>query len=347
VADRLTLEEREEIATGLAAGGSMRSIARRLGRAASTISREVAANSFHRHGLLFDRPEMAYRASSAQRAALGRRPRPRPGRLVCNRPLRELVLRGLRRRWSPKQIAERLKVQYPNQPEMRVSHETIYQAIYVQARGNLRAELKHQVALRSGRIQRRSVPVAGAAIRSRRDWVGLNIAERPPSALLRLAPVDWEGDLVVGKNGKSAIATLVDRASRYVLLVALDDSRVSEHVVARLISAVRRLPAGLMQTLTWDQGSEMARHATFTLATDCAVYFCDPHAPWQRPTNENTNGLVRQYYPKGVTDFRKVTQAQLDEVAHELNGRPRRVLGWQTPAEELNRLLTAGVATTA
>ena len=229
---------------------------------------------------------------------------------------------------------------------MRVSHETIYQAIYLQARGNLRAELTRQVALRSGRAARRRRPAAGAAVRSSRPWLGLHISARPAEAADRAVPGHWEGDLVIGRNGSSAIATLVERATRYLILVALPDSRVSEHVISQLRAAMSGLPRTLRRSLTWDQGTEMAAHHTFTLATDCPVYFCDPHAPWQRGSNENTNGLLRQYYPKGVTDFRHITQRQLDTVAAELNGRPRQTLAWQTPAEKLNQLLTVDGATT-
>jgi IS30 family transposase len=345
MASRLSVEEREEIAVDLAAGRSMRSVARRLGRAPSTISREVALNSFHHHGVRFGRPEMGYRAGPAERASAARRTRRRPARLVTDRRLRREVLRGLRRRWSPQQVAARLREAFPDSPEMWVSHETIYQALYLQSRGNLRAELSHQVALRSGRAARRPRAAAAGAVRSGRPWLGLNVSHRPAEADDRAVPGHWEGDLVIGKDNRSAIATLVERATRYVLLVALDDGRVSEHVIDRLTATMRRLPTELRRSLTWDQGSEMARHTDFTLATDCPVYFCDPHSPWQRGSNENTNGLLRQYYPKGVTDFRKITQRQLDAVARELNGRPRQTLDWKTPAERLTDLL-AGVATT-
>jgi IS30 family transposase len=347
VADRLSLAEREEIALGLARRESYRRIAARLGRAPSTVSREVANHSLHRHAVRFDRPEMAYKASGAHRSALNRRPRPRPGRLAVPGGLRRLVLARLRRRWSPQQIAGWLRVQFADRPEMRVSHETIYQAIYVQARGNLRAELSRQVALRSGRAARRPRAVAAGAVRSHRPWLGLNICARPAEAVDRAVPGHWEGDLLIGRDGASAVATVVERATRFVLLVGLPDGRVSEHVIAQLIAAMSRLPAQLRRSLAWDQGAEMARHADFTVATDCPVYFCDPRSPWQRGSNENTNGLLRQYYPKGVTDFRTITQADLDTVAAELNGRPRQTLGWQTPAEKLNQLLGGSVATTA
>jgi transposase, IS30 family len=338
------MQDREEIAVGLAAGESARAIAGRLRRAPSTITREIAKNSFHGHAVRFGRAEMAYRASSAERASAARRARPRPARLVVNHQLRREVLTGLRKRWSPRQIAGRLREQFPDRPEMWVSHETIYQGIYLQARGNLRAELANQLALRSARVNRRRRAAAGAAVRSNRPWLGLNVSHRPAEAADRAVPGHWEGDLVLGKLQHSAIATLVERATRYVMLVGLDEGRVSEHVIQRLITTMRRLPTQLLRSLTWDQGTEMALHAQFTLATDCTVYFCDPHSPWQRGSNENTNGLLRQYFPKGVTDFRNVSQQELDTVARELNERPRQTLGWRTPAEELDKIIS-GVAT--
>src|SRR5215475_8276689 len=345
VAARLSLAEREEIAVGLAAGRSFRVIASGLGRAHTTVAREVAGNSFHRHAVAFGRAEMAYRAGPAHAVALARRPRRRAGRLSGGGPLREMVLALLAQRWSPRQISARLRRDHPDRPELHVSHETIYQAIYLQARGNLRAELTRQVALRSGRAARRRQPTAAGAIRSNRHWVGLNISHRPAEAADRAVPGHWEGDLLEGARHASAIATLVERHTRYVILVALPDGRVSEHVVAHLAAAMRTLPDHLRATLTWDQGSEMARHAQFSIATGATVYFCDPHSPWQRGSNENTNGLLRQYFPKGKTDFRQLTQADLDAVAHQLNGRPRQTLGWDTPDERMQALLAG--ATTA
>jgi IS30 family transposase len=342
----LSLAEREEIALGLARGESYRRIAARLGRAPSTVSREVATHSLHRHAVMFGRPEMGYKATCAHGSALVRRPRPRRAKLARRGRLRRLVLARLRQRWSPQQIAGWLRVQFSDRPEMWVSHETIYQAIYVQARGNLRAELALQKALRSGRVRRRPRPEAAGAVRSHRPWLGWHISARPAEAADRAVPGHWEGDLVIGRDGQSAIATLVERATRFLILVGLPGGRVSEHVVAQLSAAMRTLPAQLRRSLAWDQGAEMARHADFTVATDCPVYFCDPHSPWQRGSNENTNGLLRQYYPKGVTDFRAITQRQLNVVAAELNGRPRQTLGWHTPAEKLNQLLSGSVATT-
>jgi IS30 family transposase len=246
----------------------------------------------------------------------------------------------LAQRWSPRQIQGRLRREYPDQPEHWVSHETIYQAIYVQSRGNLRAELGRQLALRSGRARRRAAPAAAAAVRSARPWaVGLNISARPPEAADRAVPGHWEGDLIIGARGRSAIVTLVERSTRYVLLGALPRSRVSEQVITVLSQLIGTLPEQLRRSLTWDLGTEMANHAEFTVATNCPVYFCDPHSPWQRGSNENTNGLLRQYFPKSSFDFRTIDQAGLHAVARELNGRPRQTLNWATPAEQLAALV--------
>jgi transposase, IS30 family len=337
MAQRLSLAEREELALARAQGESFRSIARRLGRATSTLSRE--ANPEERYG-------QRYRAGLGTNRAQVRARRPKPAKLAQPGPLREQVLHWLGQRWSPRQIAARLRRQYPERAEMRVSHETIYQAIYLQARGNLRAELARQVALRSGRATRRTRPAAGGPVRSQRPWLGLRIAQRPAEVADRAVPGHWEGDLLEGgaRAGGSAIATLVERQTRFAILVALPDGKLSDHVATQLSTAMARLPARLRATLTWDQGTEMARHAQFSLATDCPVYFCDPHSPWQRGTNENTNGLLRQYFPKGRTDFTKISQAELDAVADQLNGRPRQTLDWATPGERMAELL--GVATT-
>ena len=339
MAKRLSAVEREAIGLGRAAGLSIRRIAVQLGRAPSTISREVAR--YERYG-------QAYLPSAADWAAwLRHRRARRPARLAVNGPLRRLVVDLLRRRWSPQQIAARLRRDLPEQPELWVSHETIYQAIYLQARGNLRAELARQVALRSGRAARRPRATAAGAIRSSRPWLGLNVSARPAEAADRAVPGHWEGDLVEGGRnaGGSAIATLVERHTRFVILVGLPDGKLSEHVAAQLSTAMSWLPRRLRASLTWDQGTEMAQHAAFTVATGCPVYFCDPHSPWQRGSNENTNGLLRQYYPKGKTDFRAISQTELDTVADELNGRPRQTLDWATPGEKMAQLL--GVATTA
>ena len=346
MAARLSLAEREEIAVGLARGESRAEIGRRLGRASTTISREVRRNSMHAHAVRYGRPGMAYRAVQAEKVSAARRPRSRPGRLARPGPLRAEVLARLKDRHSPRQIARRLRGDFPDQRGMHVSHETIYQAIYLQARGNLRAELTRQVALRSGRASRHRRPAAGAAVRSQRPWLGLNISQRPAEAADRAVPGHWEGDLVIGRNGASAVATLVERATRFLILLALPDSRVSEHVITQLSTAMGRLPSMLRRSLAWDQGTEMAQHAVFTLATDCPVYFCDPHSPWQRGSNENTNGLLRQYYPKGSFDFRTITQADLDVTATQMNNRPRQTLNWRTPAEKLHEFLTSTDATT-
>jgi IS30 family transposase len=333
--------EREEIGLGRAAGESIRSIAVRLGRDASTVSREVAR--FGRYGQPY-KPSVASLASWQRHR---RRDRCRRPKLAVCGPLRSKVLELLDKRYSPQQIAGILRVEHPDVPEMWVSHETIYQAIYVQSRGNLRAELSRQVALRSGRVHRRARPAAGGPVRSGRPWLGLNISERPAAAADRAVPGHWEGDLVEGglrPGAGGSIITLVERATRYVILIALPDGKLSEHVAAQLVTGMSRLPERLRATLTWDQGSEMAKHAAFTLATGCPVYFCDPHSPWQRGSNENTNGLLREYFPKGRTDFRRITQEELDAVADELNDRPRQTLGWARPKERMAQLL-AGVAT--
>ncbi|MEH0974362.1 IS30 family transposase [Micromonospora sp. CPCC 205546] len=340
VASRLSPLEREQIGLGRAAGESVRSIACRLGRSASTISREVGR--FERYGQRYQ-PSVAQWASFLRHSRAKRVPR-----LAVEGPLRRAVLDMLRRRRSPQQIAARLRWEYPLRPEMHVSHETIYQAIYLQARGNLRAELSRQVALRSGRAARRRRPVAVAAVRSSRPWLGLNISARPAEVTDRAVPGHWEGDLLEGirrgGRGGSAIATLVERATRFVILVGLPQGKMSDHVVSQLAAAMTWLPQRLRASLTWDQGPEMARHRDFTIATDCPVYFCDPHSPWQRGSNENTNGLLRQYFPKGHFDFTTIDQAHLNAVADELNDRPRMTLGWATPGEKMAELL--GVATT-
>ncbi len=306
----------------------MRWIAERLGRSPSTVSREIG-----RHAIEWFSP---YSAVHAQREADRDRRRPRSARLAPGGRLRALVVSKLNARWSPRQIAVWLRLEFPDQPELHVSHEAIYQAIYLQGRGNLRAELAHQKALRSGRVRRRHQ--AGAVVSSR-AWVDLHISERPPEAADRAVPGHWEGDLLMGRDNRSAIATLVERSTRFVLLVALPGGKVSEHVVGQLALAMGRLPEQLRRSLAWDQGSEMARHAQFSLATGCEVYFCDPHSPWQRGSNENTNGLLRDYFPVKTTDFTTIDQQHLDEVARELNTRIRQTLGWATPAAKLADLL--------
>jgi len=234
---------------------------------------------------------------------------------------------------------------HPDRPELQVSPETIYQALYVQGRGNLRAELARQVALRSGRTRRRAQASPAGAVRSRRPWVeGFHISARPAEATDRAVPGHWEGDLLIGAYGRSAIVTLVERSTRFVMLGALPDGRASQAVIGVLGQLIGRLPVELRRSLTWDQGPELARHADFSVASGCPVYFCDPHSPWQRGSNENTNGLLRQYFPKTSTDFRTLTQADLDTIARELNGRPRETLHWKNPAEALNEVLVATAA---
>jgi len=350
---RLTMEERIRMEVLWTQGMSFPDIATEIGRDRTTVWREVDRNHSYRHGPKNPRGKLmapnckgdyawGYEARMADLRARQRARRPRPCRLGPGQPLRLTVKEMLCLRWSPQQIEAALKIGYPDQPEMQVAHETIYRALYVQGRGNLRDEVSRQIALRTGRAARRPQSRIASAARSRKPWtVGLNISDRPAEALDRAVPGHWEGDLVIGRAGSSAIVTLVERSTRFVLLGALQDGRVSEQVIDRLSNLIGVLPGHLARSLTWDCGSEMTTHAKFTVTTGCPVYFCDPHSPWQRGSNENTNGLLRQYYPKGQTDFRRVTQAELDDVAAELNGRPRKTLGWKNPAEALNKLLVA------
>jgi IS30 family transposase len=320
---RLSGAEREEISRGLSRGASLRRIASGLGRASSTVSREVAANGGRRR----------YRAHLAEERAFRRARRPRPAKLAGNPRLRRAVERFLEARWSPQQIAWQLRHDHPDEPEMWVSHETIYQSLFVQGRGALRAELTR--CLRSGRARRRP---AGRARPSGelRDMV--LVSARPAEVDDRAVPGHWEGDLIIGKGTRSAIGTLVERQTRYVLLVALPAGRSAPAVRDALATRILDLPEQLRRTLTWDRGHEMAEHVRFTVDTGVAVYFCDPHSPWQRGSNENTNGLLRQYFPKG-TDLSVHSQAHLDAVARELNGRPRQTLGWVKPSEALARVI--------
>jgi IS30 family transposase len=313
----LSFSEREEISRGVAAGGTFRAIARGLHRAVSTVSQEVA-----RHG---GRP--LYRAAPADSAAWESARRPKLCLLAKNRELQQIVTGKLKQDWSPQQVASWLKEQYPGNPEMWVSHETIYRSLFVQARGALKKELTGH--LRSRRRIRRSRHATDRGHR-RGEIVGaVSIRERPAEANDRAVPGHWEGDLVEGSRG-TYIATLVERQSRFVILVKLPEKR-TEVVVDALSKAVRKLPTALRRSLTWDRGMELANHASFTVATDVQVYFCDPSSPWQRGSNENTNGLLRQYYPKGM-DLSAVSQTQLDSVARKLNTRPRETLNWKTPA---------------
>ena len=319
---RLTLADREEITLGLHAGESFTMIAARLEKAVSTVSREVAVNG-GRGG---------YRAWRAHQRARQQARRPKAPKLARPR-LAAQVTAWLADWWSPVQISARLRIQFPGDPMMWVSHETIYQALYVQGRGELRRELAR--CLRTGRAKRRP--------RGRVEHTGqlrdmVMISQRPAEADDRAVPGHWEGDLVIGKDCRSAVGTLVERATRYVLLLHLPGGRDAHLVDQAMRQAITTLPGELTRTITWDQGKEMAYHAQFTIATGIPVYFCDPHKPWQRGSNENTNGLLRQYLPKG-TDLSVHSAADLARIARSLNGRPRKTLGYMTPSERLAELL--------
>ncbi|HEX5300245.1 MAG TPA: IS30 family transposase [Streptosporangiaceae bacterium] len=323
----LSVAEREEIAVGLAAGDSLREIAGRLGRAPSTVSREVRRNS---------RGRGQYRALAAQGHAQHRAARPKTAKLAGNAELRGLVAGRLERKWSPEQVSMWLRREFPDRPEMQVSHETIYQSLYVQGRGALRRELA--ACLRTGRALRKPRRKDG----ERRGKIPgmVMISERPAEAEDRAVPGHWEGDLIAGAGSRSAIGTLVERSTRFVLLLHLPSGHGADAVAAQMTEVMATLPAALRRSLTWDQGREMSSHAQIAAATDLDVYFCDPHSPWQRGSNENTNGLLRQYFPKG-TDLSVHTREDLDAVAAELNARPRKTLGWKTPAEALDEILAA------
>jgi IS30 family transposase len=322
----LSLPEREMIRDLSAAGASQRAIAEAMGRAPSTISRELGRNSD---------PRLGYLPHGAQRKADARRTRPKPAKRVPDSALRTYVQAKLGLEWSPEQISHRLVTDFPENQEMRVSHETIYQSLYLQARGGLKREI--QAALRSGRARRRPRQEPGQR-KSRFVDPMIMISERPPEIEDRAVPGHWEGDLITGALNQSAIATLVERATRYVMLVHLPADHSAEAVRDGLVTAMKALPAHLRGSLTWDQGAEMAAHKSFSLATDMDVYFCDPASPWQRGSNENTNGLLRQYFPKG-TDLSAYGPEDLELVAQKLNGRPRKTLDWDTPAERLRDLL--------
>jgi IS30 family transposase len=319
------LAEREEISRGLAVGKSQRQLALELGRAPSTISREIKRNKSQR----------GYRAHSAEYRAQVRARRPKTCVLECNERLREVVIEKLQRNWSPRQISGYLIDQFPDDASMRVSAETIYRSLYIQARGVLKKDLiKH---LRTGRRIRRAKAASARLIPAHGQILdAVRISQRPAEVEDRAVPGHWEGDLLVGSK-HTKIATLVERKTRFVMLVKMpaDDSR---SIVDALACAVQKLPVELRRSLTWDRGTEMAQHKDFTVATDVQVYFCDPHSPWQRGTNENTNGLLRQYFPKG-TDLSKHSQEHLDYVARELNERPRETLGFRTPAVKLAEAL--------
>jgi IS30 family transposase len=322
---RLGLAEREEISRGLAAGLSLRAIATGLGRATSTVSREVTAHGGRRR----------YRAGPADRQSWSRARRPKTCKLASNPALAAVVADKLRHRWSPQQIAGWLKTSYPDNQQMQVSHESIYRTLFVQSRGALRKELTAH--LRTGRVIRRPRGTRLPDGRGGRPGI-LNISERPAEADDRAVPGHWEGDLVFGKR-MSPVATLVERSTRFVMLVALPGGHHKADVVAdALAAAIQRLPSQLARSLTWDQGNEMAEHRRFTAATGVEVYFCDPKSPWQRGSNENTNGLLRQYLPRTL-DFRTLTQDDFDAIAAELNGRPRQTLGFKTPSQALAEVL--------
>jgi IS30 family transposase len=325
----LSLAEREEIMAGLAGGDSYRVIGARIGRPASTISREVRRNG----------PPGRYRALRAQALAEERAARPKTAKLAADGELREWVRRHLEMKWSPEQISALLKLEFADRPEMRVSPETIYQSIYVQGRGALRRELA--VCLRTGRALRKPRRTGGERRGRIKDMV--MISERPAEAADRAVPGHWEGDLLIGAAGKSAIGTLVERTTRFTMLVPLPQGYDAPVTAAALTPVIASLPDALRRSLTWDQGREMKAHAQIAVAADCQIYFCDPHSPWQRGSNENTNGLLRQYFPKG-TPLGGHSPAHLAAVAAELNGRPRKTLGWKTPAQALAEVLDRDAA---
>jgi IS30 family transposase len=320
---RLSFGERERISRGVAAGESGRAIARALGRAPSTVCREIGACGGRER----------YRALRAERRAQAMARRPKPTKLSGSARLLGAVQAGLGEGWSPQQISARLRRDYPHDREMRISHETIYLSLYVQSRGELRRQLTAQ--LRTGRTKRKP---HGRPVRRGRIPEMLMISERPAEIEDRALPGAWEGDLIMGAHGRSAVATLVERHTRYVLLAHLGYEHGTERVIQALTDRIQTLPAHLVTSLTWDQGKEMAAHQRFTVATGVQVYFCDPHSPWQRGSNENTNGLLRQYLPKG-TDLAVYDQAALDQIAARLNGRPRQTLEWLNPAEKMAELL--------
>jgi IS30 family transposase len=322
----LRLAEREEISRSLAAGHSIRTIATLLRRAPSTISREISRNG----------GQGDYRASCADEAAWARAERPKTCKLVGNPALARTVAAKLQMQWSPEQIAGWLKHSYPGNEANQVSHETIYRSLYIQARGALKKELSAH--LRRTRVMRRSRHHTQKADNHGRIIDTVSISERPATVEDRAVPGHWEGDLMFGDRN-SQIATLVERHSRYVMLIKVA-SKDSKTVIDALISNARQLPQELYQSLTWDRGKEMADHKRFTLATDISVYFCDPHSPWQRGSNENTNGLLRQYFPKGI-DISGYSQAELNAVARKLNERPRKTLDYETPAQRYNQFVAS------
>ena len=321
---QLSMAEREEISRGLVAGQSLRSIAAGLGRSVSTVCREVARNSGRR----------GYRATRAEDRAWVCGRRPKQAKLAARDELRGLVEDRLGLQWSPQQISRWLRVEFASRPEMQVSHETIYLSLFVQGRGALRKELTRE--LRRGHATRRPRSYSTYNGQGRLRGV-LHISQRPAEAQDRAVPGHWEGDLLLGTS-TSCIATLVERHSRFVMLVKIPGRRTSLEVTTALAARIQTLPAELFRSLTWDQGKEMSEHAKFTIDTGVQVYFCDPSSPWQRGSNENTNGLLRQYFPKGKS-MAGYTQADLDDVAARLNGRPRQTLDWMTPSQKLAQAL--------
>ncbi len=322
----LSVHEREEISRGLAAGLSLRKIATQLARAPSTISREIGRNS----------GRSKYRAANADERAWRSASRPKPCQLAVNRSLQMVVARKLNDNWSPQQISGWLKVEYVNDPPMTISHETIYKSLFVQARGVLRKELVS--CLRTRRLMRRGKKSTTRGQPRGQIVDAVSIRQRPAEIEDRAVPGHWEGDLLAGGKN-SHIATLVERQSRFVMLVKVS-GKDTDNVVSALVRQIKHLPAGLMASLTWDRGTELAGHKHFTVATDVSVYFCDPQSPWQRGSNENTNGLLRQYFPKG-TVLSGYSQKELDAIAHQLNTRPRKTLGFTTPAAKLAQTVAA------
>ena len=320
----LTLAEREEISRGIAAGESLRSIVSRLGRSPSTVSREVA-----RHG-----GRECYRASHADRNALVNMRRPKLEKLARCVRLRAVVEEKLALRWSPEQIAGWLSVEFPDDPEMRVSHETIYLSLFVQTRGAPRNKLTRYLRMRHS-VRR----PGGKPTRNGQSHIPamVNIRDRPAEVEDRAVPGLWEGDLIYGR-GPGVVATLVERHSRFVMLVGLPERHSADVVAAALATKITELPAQLRRSLTWDQGREMAQHQAFSVASEVPVYFCDPRSPWQRGTNENTNGLLRQYLPR-TSALGQRSQAELDDIAAEFNERPRQTLGWRTPSQALDHAM--------
>lgn len=324
---RLSAEEREEISRGLSQNLTYRQIAKGLGREASTVSREIARLRYS---------PASYRATFAQEVAARKRKHPKAHKLQTNERLRLYVEdKLLNDRWSPQQIASRIKLEYPNDMTMRVSHETIYTYVFCLARGGLKKELK--AALRQHKYSRGRRPPRGTSHKDSNIPDLVSIEERPKEVEDRIIPGHWEGDLIIGKGNHSALGTLVERTTRTVILVQID-SKQAEHVAERFAEELCSLPRQMKLTLTYDRGSEMARHKLFTEKTAMKVYFADPQSPWQRGTNENTNGLIRQFFPK-TTDFRTVTSEEVKRVQDLLNGRPRKALGYHTPYEKFSELL--------